>query len=693
VTPRGPSILERPLVRFGREITGDLAAGLRREWLVTNGLGSYASGTVAGPATRRYHGLLVAALEPPVERTVLVAGTVEWLVDGERRIPLSTHEYGDGTIDPAGYRHLESFALDGALPVWRYAAGEVLVERRVWMPHGEQATWLTYRLVRGQRPVRVEVSPLVVDRSFHSLATAREPRVTNGTDAGAGPIIAIRWRDDGPIVRLAATGGAVEPAAVWYRDFLHREERARGLDERSDAFVPGTCRLDLAPGILVGIRLEVVSSEDEGGSDAMDPIDLDAAASLETAHARQADLIDRAAATDADPVVQQLVLAADQFLVERRPAGRTVIAGYHWFNDWGRDTMIALPGLTLATGRADEGAAILRSFAPFVRDGLLPNAFPDHAGDDPGYNTADASLWYPIAIGRHLAATGDRGLVDELLPTVRDIVDRHIAGTRFGIGVDPADGLLRAGQPGTQLTWMDARIDDRAFTPRVGKPVEINALWYNALRFLATWLADLGDPSATTYRALADRVRTSFATRFVDPDADHLVDVVDGPDGDEMQLRPNQIFAIALPHPLLKGPAARRVLDSTGRSLLTRLGLRSLSPNDPAYHGDYGGDRYRRDTAYHQGPVWTWLIGAYVDAYLRIHGDVAGARSLLAPFEDHLYDAGLGSVSEILEGDPPHAPRGCVAQAWGVGEVLRAWRSLDDARTSSRAGRPLREPR
>jgi predicted glycogen debranching enzyme len=669
-SPRAPSILERPLVRFGREITGDLAAGLRREWLVTNGLGSYASGTVAGPATRRYHGLLVAALAPPVERTVLVAGAVEWLVDGDRRVPLSTHEFGDGTIDPVGYRHLESFALDGALPVWRYAAGEVLVERRVWMPHGEQATWLTFRLARGERPVRLEVSPLVVERSFHSLATARTPRVD-------GPLG--RWRDGAPTVRLAATGGEVDPAAVWYRDFLHREERARGLDERSDAFVPGTFHLDLAPGQLVGIRMDVVPDRDEDGGDGHVLADLDAAASLDAARARQADLIARAGAIDADPVVAQLVLAADQFLVERRPAGRTVIAGYHWFNDWGRDTMIALPGLTLATGRTDEGASILRSFAPFVRDGLLPNDFPDRAGVDPGYNTADASLWYPVAIGRHLAVTGDMGLVEELLPTVRDIVDRHIAGTRFGIGMDPADGLLRAGEPGTQLTWMDARLGDESFTPRVGKPVEINALWYNALRFLATWLVDLGDPSATAYRALADRVRTSFATRFACPDDDHLADVVDGPDGDDLRLRPNQIFAIALPHPLIDGQEAGRVLDSTGRWLFTSLGLRSLSPEDPAYRGDYGGDPYRRDSGYHQGPVWTWLIGAYVEAHLRLRGDVAAARTILAPFADHLLDAGLGSVSEILDGDPPHTPRGCVAQAWGVAEVLRAWRLLDDA--------------
>ncbi len=681
-----PSILEQPFVRFGREVTNDLPAGLRREWLVTNGLGSYASGTLAGPPTRSYHGLLVAALEPPVERTVLVAGTVEWLIDGQASIPLSTIEFADGELgarielgaggDPGGHPQLDSFDLDGTLPVWRFAAGDLLLERRVWMPADEQATWLTFRLIRGDRPVLITVSPLVVERSFHSLATARDPDVeilSNG--APQLPQIRVRLRPGGPVVGLAATAGSVARDGSWYRDIDYREERARGLDDRGDAYLPATFRLPLAPGVLVGIRMGLGSID---GEPALDP-----GASLRAERSRQAGLLARAGATSASPVVQQLVLAADQFIVERRPAGRTVIAGYHWFNDWGRDTMIALPGLTLATGRPDEGAAILRSFAAFVLDGLLPNNFPDEAGSEPNYNTADASLWYLVAIQRHLDATGDAALLEELLPAIREIVDRHIAGTRFGIGMDPADGLLRAGEPGTALTWMDARIDNHAFTPRIGKPVEINALWYNALRCLAGWLVDRDGPASATYRALAERVRASFQARFVRPGSDHLVDVLDGPDGDETSLRPNQVFAISLPYPLLEGEAAARVLESTERSLLTSLGLRSLAPSDPAYRGDYGGDRYRRDSAYHQGTVWTWLIGAYVEAHLRVRGDVAAAGAILAPFEDHLRDAGLGSVSEILDGDPPHTPRGCIAQAWGVAEVLRAWRAVDAAAAST----------
>ena len=671
--PMAPSILGEPFVRFDRPLTGDLTASLRREWLVTNGLGSYASGTLAGRPTRSYHGLLVAALEPPVERTVLVAGAVEWLMDGEEAASFHDIEYADGGSGPDGYEQLESFWLDGTLPVWRFTLGDLLVERRLWMPAGEQATWITYRLVRGDRPVRILFSPLVVERSFHALDTARDPQVEI-SDPAHLPQIRVRMRAGGPAFTIAATTGDVVGSGYWYPPIEYREERARGLMDHGDAYLAGHFSLALAPGELVGIRMSLDSPD--AGLDA--DVHQEPAASLRAERDRQAALLDRAGVTESAPAFQQLVLAADQFLVERSPAGRTVIAGYHWFNDWGRDTMIALSGLTLATGRAAEGAQILRAFAPFIRDGLLPNNFPDQAGVAPACNTADASLWYVIAIHRQLEATGDRALLDELLPAVRQIVDRHITGTDFGIGMDPADGLLRAGLPGSQLTWMDARVDDISFTPRVGKPVEINALWYNALLCLAGWLADRGDPAAAIYRELAGRVHESFLARFVQPDSDHLVDVVDGPAGDETHIRPNQLFAISLPHPLLAGPAARRLLEATGRVLVTGFGLRSLAPTDPDYHGTYLGDRYERDGAYHQGTVWTWLIGPWVEANLRVFGDLDAASSALAPFEEHLRDAGLGSISEILDGDAPHLPRGCIAQAWGVAELLRVWRMVDE---------------
>jgi predicted glycogen debranching enzyme len=377
--------------------------------------------------------------------------------------------------------------------------------------------------------------------------------------------------------------------------------------------------------------------------------------------------------------VQQLALAADQFIVRRgtgEGAAETVIAGYHWFNDWGRDTMIALPGLTLCTGRPADASRMLRAFASFVSDGLGPNNFPDQPGADPGYNTADASLWYILAVRAYHEATADTRLVDDLLPVLRGILDCHIRGTRYGIGMDPADGLLRAGQRGVQLTWMDAKIGEWVVTPRIGKPVEINALWYNALSTVAGFLALRRDETAAGYGALAGRVRDTFRARFVRSGRDALADVVDGPEGDDVAIRPNQIFAVSLPFPLLAGGEAKAVVDAVGRTLLTSYGLRSLSPDAPAYHGAYAGDVSLRDSAYHQGTAWAWLLGAYAEAYHRVYGDPDGALRLLAPLAHHLSDAGLGTISEIFDGDPPHAPRGCIAQAWSVAEALRVWRTL-----------------
>jgi predicted glycogen debranching enzyme len=380
---------------------------------------------------------------------------------------------------------------------------------------------------------------------------------------------------------------------------------------------------------------------------------------------------------------RHLVLAADQFIVRRAPAaddgqeGKTVIAGYPWFADWGRDTMITLPGLTLTTRRFADAADILRTFAHYVQDGLLPNNFPDHLGTIPGYNTVDASLWYFIAMHAYHQASGDATLVDAILPVLQTMAEAHIAGTRYHIGVDPADGLLHAGEPGIQLTWMDAKIGDWVVTPRTGKPVEINALWYNALRILERFLQARADHAASRYGDLAGKVRESFRARFIRADGQGLADVVDTPSGDDLSVRPNQIFAVSLPFPLLEPADQRTVVDVVGRSLLTSYGLRSLSPDNPAYRGDFTGDAFRRDSGYHQGPVWTWLIGGFAEAHYRAYGDREAALDFLRPFAHHLRDAGLGSISELLEGDPPHLPKGCIAQAWGVAEVLRVWRFLD----------------
>lgn len=657
----GATILDHPLVRRGRALCGELEPALGREWLVTNGLGGYASGTVAGVNTRRYHGLLVAALNPPVERVMLVGGTVAWAGYGGRRYPLSTHEYADGTVDPNGFVNIQSFHLEGALPVWTYALGDALLERRVWMAQGSNTTYLAWRLARGSLPLQLEVTPLLTYRGFHEL------RRGQGWQPGCAPVAHGLRVEAGAGARpywLLAPGAEYAPDGVWWWRFQHRAEAARGLDAVDDLYAPGTFRLTLAPGQSAAL---ICTTEEA-------PV-LDFEAALTGERARQRALLQRAGVEADEPALQQLTLAADQFIVAR-PPGRSLIAGYHWFGDWGRDTMIALPGLTLATGRPEEAAAILRTYAPFVRDGLLPNDFPNAPGAEVSYTSADAALWYLLAAYAYDRLAGDPSLVDDLLPTLRGIVDCYAQGTRYGIGVDPADGLLRAGAPGLQLTWMDVKIGDWVVTPRAGKPVELQALWYNALRILAGWLRARHDPAAAGYEAAADRAHTSFAARFVRPGLDHLADVVDGPEGDDLACRPNQLFALSLPFALLEGDQAARVLESAGRQLLISYGLRSLAPADPHYAGRYQGDPRQRDAVYHQGTAWAWLSGAYIDACVRVYGSPAPAAALLDPFTDQLCDAGLGSISEIFDGDPPHHARGCIAQAWSVAEVLRCRRGL-----------------
>jgi predicted glycogen debranching enzyme len=615
---------------------------------------------------------------------VLIAGLSEWaLLDG-RRYPLSTHEFGDGTVDPQGYRHLEAFALDGMLPVWTYALEDILIERRVWMADGGNTTYVGYRLARGRRPVTLRVTPLATWRDAHELRAAGDGGRRPGVSAeGSG--LTIRFPGSPPYRVSVAAGpgsrgadGRLTAAGTWWWNFLHREETARGWDDREDLYAPGEFVLPLSPGAPAAL---VATAEE-------DP-DLDAARTLAEARARQALLVRRAGVEEAGPVVRQLTLAADQFIVRRAYRGgagadrtggprngKTILAGYHWFSDWGRDAMIALPGLALCTGRHDDAAEILRMFAAFVRDGLVPNYFPDHAGGEAAYNSADAALWFVLAAGAYADGGGEGGLAGELRAAVREVIDRHVSGTRHGIAMDPQDALLRAGEPGLQVTWMDAKVGDLVITPRIGKPVEINALWYNALRTAERMVAGREEETAARYDALAGRVRAAFRTRFVRPGRETLADVVDGPEGDDLTVRPNQIFAVSLPFPLIDESDAAAVVRAVGRTLLTTYGLRSLAPDAGGYVGTYEGDVLRRDRAYHEGTAWAWLIGPYAEAYHRVTGDAAGALGFLRPFEQHLRDAGLGTISEIFDGDPPHRPRGCIAQAWSVAEVLRVWLKL-----------------
>jgi predicted glycogen debranching enzyme len=647
------------VIVFERDALQEFEFSARREWLVTNGIGGFACGTIAGVNTRRYHGLLVASFKPPVQRTLLLAKLDVTATYRGRSYSLATNEFADGTITPRGFVHLDSFTLDGQLPVWTWLIGDALVEQRVWMAHGQNTTYVSLRLIRASEAVQLEFAPLCAYRDFHSHHRGYRDTLVTAVDGG----IRVDSYYGAVPYRLLSDRGEWQIAPEWYWSFKHRIESSRGLDDIEDLVCPARLRLALEPGTAATI---VATSEPT------EP--LPSSVSLKAEQARQNELLK--AAPD-DITVRQLVLAADQFVVARQD-GSTVIAGYPWFSDWGRDTMIALPGLTLATGRHDIAATIIRTFARFVSDGMLPNLFPD-AGHSPEYNTVDATLWYFVAIDEYLRATNDRALLEEIYPTLRNIVRWHQRGTRYSIQIDPNDGLLRAGEPGVQLTWMDAKVGDWVVTPRIGKPVEINALWFNVLMIMRDCATRLGDADAATeYAAAAERTARSFGERFWFAEGGYLCDVVDSPQGNDDSLRPNQIFAVSLRHCVLDDDRARSVVDVCARHLWTPVGLRSLAPHASAYAGSYAGGPRERDAVYHQGTVWSWLLGPFVCAHYRVYGDLAQARTYLDGIRSHLRDACVGQVSEIFDGDPPFTAAGCFAQAWGVAEILRAWGELHE---------------
>ena len=649
-----------------------------REWLVTNGLGGYASGTLSGALTRRYHGLLISGLPTPFGRTVMLNFVWERLRWSDGRM-LSLYRIVDTDLgkEVDSSHYLSDFRLETGLPVWTYDVEGVRFEKRVRMAHLQNTTHISYRLLSNE-PVRLELSPYVAFR-LHE-APVSHPVTAPYQVQALGDRFEIAPGGDLPPLRLFLYGE--EKAFTIIPDsFLQMSyalEQNRGYECCGDLWTPGYFRLRLAPdapGTLVA------STESWDTIGALTPDDLPRAEK----HRRKR-LLESAKGLPDVGIPAQLVLAADQFIItpagrieeaaRARAAGdevRTVIAGYHWFTDWGRDTMISLEGLTLCTGRQREAGYILRTFGHYVRDGLIPNMFPE--GTKEGlYHTADATLWFFHAIHRYLKMTGDRSTLRQLLPKLKSIFDHHVRGTRFGIGVDPADGLLRQGAEGYQLTWMDAKVEDWVVTPRRGKAVEINALWYNALMLLAGWLREEGDPQAVQVTEYAERARASFNARFWYGEGGHLYDVVDGEHGDDPSCRPNQIFAISLDNPVLDDRRWIPVFNIVRERLLTPFGLRSLAPGHRDYKPQYYGDLRARDAAYHQGTVWGWLAGPYVDAWLKIHPEQrAEAHSYVAGFERHLEDGGVGTLSEIFDAEEPYTPRGCVAQAWSIAEVLRAW--------------------
>jgi len=650
-----------PNLRLAASLLGQQLKPLReREWLVTNGLGGYAAGTVGGPATRRYHGLLVAAAPPPNARWVMVAGAQVLATVGDERHWLTTHEYVDGTVHPDGYRHLAGFELIGSRPSWTWNIAGQSLRGDLWMPHGANRTVLRYRN-DGEAPVELEWQPLVTLRWFHQLVTGMRP-----VDLEQTPDDRVVMRHgDAPPLTIDHSGWEFDEAQDWHWNLARAVERKRGFDHQEDAFTPGAFRIAIQPGDSASLVLAAGEPADVSDVEC-EPSDEDT---------RAAELVDGSTSD----LEARLRLAADQVLVQR--GGRahaalpnTVIAGYPWFGDWGRDTFIALPGLCLATGRTDVARAVLVAYASFVDQGMVPNRWPD-AGDTPEYTSVDSALWFLHALEAYVDATGDSEILEGLGTAVLDIVDWHVRGTRHGIRMDPDDGLLTQGAEGLQLTWMDAKVGDWVVTPRRGKPVEINALWWRGLTFAARALESLQWDAGDT-RELADQAASSFARRFWNAETGCLYDIVDGPSGDDASIRPNQVIALAVGPNLLPSARAESALAVVERDLVTPVGLRSLAPADAAYRREYGGDPVQRDGSYHQGPVWSWLLGMYVRAAVALGRTRRDLHWIEGGLERHLAEGAIGTVSEVFQPESPFAPEGAFAQAWGIGEWLHALQAL-----------------
>jgi predicted glycogen debranching enzyme len=653
---------------------------LAREWLVTNALGGYASGTIGGANTRRFHGFLIAALPAPLGRTMMF-NHLEEVLEGEDGLcwRLSGDEHGGREVAFPEDGILEEFAMENGRPVWRFSGNGIRIEKRVLMPHLQNSAYIVYRLLEGPSGLRLRLRPSLHFRPHEGLVAGQQFDRWKVTIDDTGRGIELCDGSEIPPLRLLAfgSGARIEQDPRSFEHVLYRIERSRGYEHEGELWSPGVVHLDLTAGNDCGIVASVEAWEIVKAMPCAD------ASSAEDERIAKMLSISR----QTDPFATLLVLAADQFLIHphtraadearARASGdepRTVIAGYHWFTDWGRDTMISLEGLTLCTGRFREAGNILRTFANYIRDGLIPNLFPE--GDSAGlYHTADATLWFFHAVWRYMKATNDRETVRTLIPKLLDIVDHHLRGTRFNIHVDPADGLLSQGAEGYQLTWMDAKVDGWVVTPRRGKAVEINALWYNALRILEQLLMqENDDANARRMDEHASRARKSFNERFWYGEGQYLYDVVDPNDS---ALRPNQIFSISLDFPVLDESRWRRVVSVVQDELLTPVGLRSLSRNHPDYKSKYDGDLRARDAAYHQGTVWGWLIGPFIDAWLKVHpSEVATALHFLDGFRAELGTSCIGTISEVFDAEPPFTPRGCAAQAWSVAEVLRALTKL-----------------
>jgi predicted glycogen debranching enzyme len=653
--------MKSEVMRFGQSVCSRLDLALSREWLETNGLGGFASSTIVGLNTRRYHGLLTASTTPPTGRVLLLSKLEETIVVDRERYELAANQY-PGAIHPTGYQYLKEFRLD-PFPVFVYRVAGLEIEKRVFMVHGENTTVTEYEVRSVDDSTKpkcvLELRPLIAFRDYHST-THRNDALNPALDTQDG-LVSITAYSSLPPLFFAHNAQELETDSRWFLNFEYRAERERGLDFEEDLFQPFTLRFQLSR--RNGAAVIASTAPHQAKS---------AAVLREQERRRRETIVDTAPSKE--PLVKTLAAAADQYIVKRGSL-KTIVAGYHWFTDWGRDTMVALPGLTLVTGRFEVARQILEAYAGNVDQGLLPNRFPD-AGEVAEYNSADATLWFFEAIRAYVKYSGDEAFVREkLYPLLKDIIDWHVRGTRYGIHVD-ADGLLACGEPGVQLTWMDAKVGDHVVTPRVGKPVEIQALWYNALRIMEDLARRFADPSSEAlFAGLAAEAQESFNARFWNPTAGCLYDVVENGHADG-SLRPNQIFAVSLPYGMLSAEKARSVVQTVQSELLTPMGLRTLSRHDPRYRARYEGGVTERDTAYHLGTVWPWLMGPFITAYLKVNERSEAARqqaeSWLGGFAEHVTVAGLGHICEIADAEYPFTPRGCIAQAWSVGEILRA---------------------
>ncbi|HET7002843.1 MAG TPA: amylo-alpha-1,6-glucosidase [Puia sp.] len=644
-------------------------SAIQYEWLETNGLGGWSGSSVLNCNTRRYHGLLVAATNPPAERMNLLSKLDEAIVTQDGRFELATNQYADHVIHPAGYQYLQQFFRD-LFPEWIYELNGIRIGKTIAMPHGENTTLIIYDVLNAETTFSLELLPLISAKGYHSLRHASDNiwwdvSFENG-------IFRNRPFEGAPEIFISVPGSSYRHEPKWFYRFNYAVEIYRGQDFEEDLFNHGVFSVSLKQGDSLGI---IVSTDNPKGRDTHQL--------LKKETARRLSLLKD---FPSDETFRQLVLAADQFIVKRTipglsnsesREGATVIAGYHWFTDWGRDTMISLPGLCISTGRFEDAKKILSAFARSVSQGMLPNRFQDNQ-EPPEYNNVDGTLWYFIAVYKYLQATNDvKFILGEILPVLKNIIDWHYKGTRYHIHVDD-DGLLFAGEEGQQLTWMDARIGHWVVTPRMGKPVEIQALWFNVLKiFSKLLLLNNQMEDALAINQNAEIARGSFTKKFWFAKGGYLYDVIDENGMTDPSLRPNQLFAISLPFPLLRGERAASVLKVVGEKLYTPIGLRSLNTDDIHYTGIYGGDAYKRDSSYHEGTVWTWLLGPYVDAIMKTEKSKYKAERVIQKFSYHLSEGCIGTVSEIADGDGAHHPRGCVAQAWGVAEILRVIKDYD----------------